>query len=136
MQVLNFENGVKRYAVNGDETCVITVNPADVGLPSRYAEKMPEVKALAAEMKNAEPTPERIADYDRRLRGLLNGIFGSDVCTPAFGSANCFSPVGDGKLLFEAFLEAFIPVIEQEIGERLEASKKRTEKYITAVTEQ
>lgn len=135
MQTLSFDSGIKHYAVNGDEGCIISVNTADLNLPVRYAEMMPKINALADEMKSSDPVPELIADYDRRFRELLNGIFGSDVCTPAFGCVNCLSPVGDGKLLFEAFLEAFVPLIGKDIGERLEAANARMDKYISRVTD-
>lgn len=47
MQSLNFEDGLKCLAINGDENRVIVVNPTDVGIVKRYKEKFPEIEKLS-----------------------------------------------------------------------------------------
>lgn len=51
MQSLDFDDGLKRLAINGDENRIIVVNPTDVGILARYREKLPEIEGLS-EIKN------------------------------------------------------------------------------------
>ena len=134
MQSINFSTGFKEYAVNGDENNVIKVNVSDLNMLSRFNEAQEKINALADEFKNIDkPTPEQLAEADIKVRDVLNYTFGSDVCTPAFGNTNCFSPVSDGKFLFEAFMEAFIPLIERDMKAVGNANKihleNKTSKY-------
>lgn len=134
MQSINFSTGIKEYAVNGDENNVIRINVSDLNISKRYQEASEKIEKLAEKYKNvSKPTPEQLAEADKEVRTQLNYVFDSDVCTPAFGNTNCFSPVADGHFLFEAFMEAFLPLIQQDMQATANASKihigNKTEKY-------
>lgn len=134
MQNINFDDGYKRYILNGDESKVIRVNVTDFNILDRYTKAQADMQALIADMQaKKDATPEEIADYDKRIRDNINYIFGTDVCTAAFGTANCMSVVSNGSMLFESFLNALIPQVQEDMGINFEAVKKRTDKYITPV---
>lgn len=139
MQSINFNSGYKTYALNGDESCTIRINTTDMNLPARFEQSQKELAAVTDEMRQTgEPSPSQLAEFDRRVREQINFVFGSDVCSAAFGTANCMSALEDGRLLFESFLDALIPVIEQDMAVKLEAVRKRSQermnKYIGQAT--
>jgi hypothetical protein len=134
MQNINFDDGYKRYILNDDENKVIRVNVTDFNILDRYNKAQADMQALIADLQtNKDATPEEIASYDKRIRENINFIFGSDVCTAAFGTANCMSVVSNGSMLFESFLNALMPQVQEDMGINLEAAKKRTDKYIAPV---
>lgn len=134
MKNINFDDGYKTYILNDDENKIIRVNVTDVNILDRHNKAQADMQALIEEMQNnSEATPEKIASYDKRIRENINYIFGSDVCTAAFGTANCMSVVSNGSMLFESFLNALMPQVQEDMDISLEAAKKRTDKYITAV---
>lgn len=125
MQALNFDDGLKRLAINGDENRVIVVNPTDVGIVKRYREKFPEIEKLSAETENSE----EIADVlDKKVREFIDYIIGSPVSETVFGKTNCLSIAG-GQTVFENFLTAYMEYMKPEIKAEYERSRKRVEKY-------
>lgn len=128
MQSIIFDDGIKEYDINGDESRVIRINISDFNLLKRRDEAVKNIEALVRDMKaDGTPTPEKLTEYDRRFREQINYIFGSDVCTPAFGSAHCMSIVSGGKMLFEGFLDALLRQVEQDMGETQSGFKLRLE---------
>lgn len=125
MQSLNFEDGLKRLAINGDENRVIVVNPTDVGIVTRYREKLPEIEKLSPDTADSE----EIADVlDKKVREFVDYIIGSPVSEIVFGKTNCLSMAG-GQTVFENFLTAYMEYMKPEIKAEYERSKKRVEKY-------
>lgn len=118
---ISFATSEKEYIINGDENRVIRVNVADVNTMKRYEEASEKIEAL----KNVPRTPEGLAELDRQVREQLNYTFGTDICTAAFGDVNLLSPVEGGKMLFEAFLEAFLPQYKKDAESVLGAAKIR-----------
>lgn len=134
MTNIKFDDGYKRYILNDDESKIIRVNVTDFNILDRYNKAQADMKALIEEMQNdSDATPEKIASYDKRIRENINYIFGSDVCTAAFGTANCMSVVSNGSMLFESFLNALMPQVQADMDISLEVAKKRTNKYIAPV---
>lgn len=122
MKSINFKKSFREYAVNGDESKVIRIK-LDPDMPRKIQNTMSEIDKFRDEIND-----DNIAEMGRKFGEIINNIFGTDICTPAFDGANPFSVVDDGKLLVEAFFEAFIPVFTED----LEALKIRPEakKYL------
>lgn len=131
MQSLNFEDGLKRLAINGDENRIIIVNPTDVGIVVRYREKLPEIKKLSADTENQEEIPDIL---DKKIREFVDYIIGSPVSEIAFGKTNCLS-MASGHTIFENFLTAYMDYMKPEIKAEYELSKKRVEQYTTQLPE-
>lgn len=125
MQSLNFDDGLKRLAINGDENRVIVVNPTDIGVLSRYKEKSPEFEKLSAESGNSEEIPDIL---DKKVREFVDYIIGSPVSEIVFGKTNCLSMSG-GQTVFENFFTAYMEYMEPEIKAEYERSKNRIKKY-------
>ena len=115
MKSINFNTGVRTYIVNEDESKVISINLSDIDLMGRIKEAQGQIQQLSEKYRSTEkPTFEEIKDINCEIRRVLNYTFGTDICTPAFGDANVMAPV-DGKPLFHAFFDAFLPVLKEDL---------------------
>ena len=138
MQSINFNDGYKEFAVNGDENNVIRVNVTDINIVNRMKEAMNKCDEAMEKLDvNGKATPDVLLKADTEIRATIDEAFGSDICTHAFGSTNALSPVSDGKPICISFLEAFTPIIMNEIKEVKAASsvmlEEKTDKYIKQV---
>lgn len=116
MKNLNFDSGIREYAVNGDEYRVIRICVTDMNLPKRISDAETEINALHdkyAQIKN--PDAQQLYELDRDVRGVIDKAFGKGVSDTAFGTVNCCSPVGADKLLFEGFVTALAAQIKADI---------------------
>lgn len=114
MKSINFDEGYKTYAVNGDENRVIRIKITDLNLLKRCETAMSEIESLKEKSKGRSDE-NTMVEFDKNVRRIIDKAFDSDICANAFGDANICTVVKDGKLLFEAFFEAFIPMLEIDI---------------------
>ncbi len=114
MKNISFDEGFREYKLNGDESRVIRIRLTDPNLYDRIEKSMGKIEELANKYKG-QNNPELIPELNADVRSLINEAFGSDICTPAFGTASPFTVLGGNKLLFESFFESFLPVLEQDM---------------------
>lgn len=131
MKSINFNSGIKTYAVNGDESNVIKVNISDINIAQRIKETEEKIDKIGVEIDNGV-TAEQLSAYDKEIKDLINYTFGTDICTPAFGNTNVFSITEEGKFLFEAFFEAFVPIITEDIQNY--KMVKKSEKFNSVIS--
>lgn len=127
MKSIRFDEGFHEYAINGDETRVIRVNPADLAIVKR-------LEAAKEAMKDAkiENTPEGMAEFDRMAREQIDMVFGEGTAETAFGRTNCASLAG-GKPVYVNFLEAIAPIIEADIRAEMKKHDENVKKYTSQV---
>lgn len=142
MQSFNFDDGLKSFAINGDESRVIRFNPADPDLIPRYYKALELIRSAADGLGEVIPEKQGEAEVDleRSVRAIeeMNGVirealklmFNTDVYDTVFSGQSPFSMIRGGKYLIEAFMESLLPVLETEIREYKNASEKRMEKYL------
>lgn len=104
MQKLVFDRGYKEYQIGDDENAVIRINTADVGILARLNEAVKNIEQIQKKYENAEKAEntdaiQLITECDKDIREQINYIFGSDVCTVAFGEINCLSLAGGKRFL-------------------------------------
>lgn len=130
MNNLEFDDGLKHLAINGDENRIITINPTDIAVIKRYNEVIPQLDELSEKYKEIpqEKTVEIISELDKKAREFIDYIIGSSVSETVFGTANCLSYAG-GQTIFENFLTAYMNYMTPAIKSEYEKSKKRIEKY-------
>ena len=145
MQSLNFDDGLKSFAINGDEKRVIRFNPADPDLLVRYnkarmmlqdarTETLKNVKLDAHGQVQSDSEDElargaqAMEDVNSLIRSALKMMFNSDVYDTVFAGQSPFSWVGD-KFLFDAFMDSVKPVLEAGIAECQKASHERMARY-------
>lgn len=132
MEQIRFDDGVREFGINGDDGRVIRVCLTDMNLPGRIAVMEDRIGEIADRIRaKSDPTPELLMQLDRDVRQILNDAFGSDICTAAFGTANCCSPVAGGKLMMQGFVEALSARIRAEL-DALNASEKPLRPEVTA----
>lgn len=129
--ILNFDDGYKTYEINGDPNRVIKINPADVGILKRLQAAQDSISALQSKY-NSIDTPEALAECDKDLRAIIDDVFASPVADIAFGGSNCLSLAG-GSSIYENFLNAIIPIVQETVKEESKASEKRISKYTDRV---
>lgn len=143
MQSLNFDDGLKSFAINGDESRVIRFNPADPGLIERYQEALQLIEAAQNDLTkdlplNPNGTPTGGTEENVRIvkevggviREALKLMFNSDVYDTVFAGQSPLAATTGGKYLFEVFMESLLPIFEKEIKEYQKNSKKRMDKYL------
>lgn len=136
-EVLKFNDGFKEFAVNGDENRIVKFNPCDFAIMERINASVKRLEQIEAKYKeaqkeNSDNFEKTAVECDADIRSEINAVFGGDVCTPAFGKANCLSLAG-GNPIFENFLNAMIPIIEKEVNKETSKSKKRMAEYTKQV---
>lgn len=114
MKSINFDEGYKTYAVNGDKSRVVKIKTGDFNLLKRVEAAMTEIESLK-EKYSGKPDENTMIEFDSSVRQLIDKAFDSEVCAAAFGNANICTVVSGGKLLFEAFFEAFMPLLKADI---------------------
>lgn len=144
MQSLNFDDGLKSFSINGDESRVIRFNPGDPDLIIRYNEakkmlrnantrKLAEVKldgnGNLQKDGDFEDAAQALEETNKVIRDALKLFFKADVYDTVFAGSSPFAGTADGRFVFEAFMDAVKPVLESGIAEYRAASEKRMEKY-------
>ena len=134
LKSLNFKTNIKKFAINNDEDTVISVNTSDIGILERAKKSENMFAEVKAKYENAEKANafELMADLDKSVRNQINYIFGSDVSTAAFGTANCVSTC-DGVPMYVGFLNAIMAEVRADLEAENEKTKAHINKYVSQV---
>ena len=99
MKSLNLNLGVEDYLLAGK--VAVSFNPTDMNFLERLSHAFSELDALQEEVRQSR---EKITDdrevfpiaraLDGKMRGILNDLFGKEICEPLFGSMNLFASSG------------------------------------------
>lgn len=139
MKNISFDEGYREFKLNGDDSRVIRIRLSDPNLLNRIQNAMDRIDELAEKYKG-QKDPELIPELNEDVKNFINDAFGSDICTPAFGSASPFTVLPDGQFLFSAFFDAFLPVLKEDmkiVAKSLKANKqvrKEVQKYLEPVS--
>lgn len=145
MQSINFKSGnYKTFAINGDENNVIKINVSDIGVLTRLKKAMSEIDEIVSNIEKSDDKKVNAADFlaeqDELARNMVNDIFGSDVCTAAFGRTNVFSTDERGRPILINFMEALIPLVANEMKSVQTAAQiqleDKTDKYTKPIITQ
>lgn len=115
MKSINFDEGYKTYAINGDESRTIKIRIGDLNLKNRLESALTEIEALK-DKYIGKADENTISEIDSSVRKIIDKAFDSEVCTNVFGNASVFTLRNDGKPLFEVFFESLLPVLESDIN--------------------
>lgn len=135
MEKISFNSGYKTYCINDDENAVIRINTTDIHIIDRITqakkklnEIMSEYSAINENDVTSDEAVKLMSEAEKKIREQINYVFGSDVCSAAFGITSCLSPVG-GQPLFMNFLDAVLPIIEKDVLAERNATSKNIQKY-------
>lgn len=142
MRSISFSENYKSFSINGDDSRVIRFNPADPNIlvradeaQRRISEKQEQLTTVKLQpdgspVNNTEAVREALRGFDEMIREEVNYIFNSDVYDTVFAGQSPLCIVGDEKeFLFEAFLKAAMPIIEEGVDEFNAKGMDRIERY-------
>ena len=143
MQSINFYDGVKIFDINGNPDRTIRINTADIGILERLENSIDTLNGLVEKAKRTEKGQGNkkyavLGEIDKSIKEQINYVFGSDVSTSAFGTDCCFTFV-KGKPIFQNFLDAVIPIVEEDTKKGTEQMKAILDEYknqLSKITEE
>lgn len=127
MESLIFDEGYREYAVNGDENRIVRFR-IDPDLKERVEKASADIDKLRE--KYGKMRGGDLHKAGAEFREIINTAFDSDICTPAFGNASPFSVLKDGRMLYEAVLEALTPILEAEFKAVKTEIRPEVQKYL------
>ena len=142
MEKLNIDLGIKSYQfVEGGAPLVF--NPSDPNVYARYMHAMDEIKAVETEMaakanaivaeddsmeakaKAGAASLQIMEETDRRIKTILNGIFGGENNFDSIlRGVNLMAVTGSGDRVVNSLLEALAPIMENGAKNCVEAEIK------------
>lgn len=133
MKELNFDTGINEYDLDGK--VIVRFNPTDVGFLERLSDSFAYLDLIQEEVKQCqeEITDEKdifnlAKNLDKKMREIINALFGQDVCTPLFGRMNLFASAG-GLPVWANLMLAIADEVETAMQGELEKREARIAKY-------
>ena len=137
MKELNFDLGLNEYDLGGKVT--VKFNPTDVSFLEKLSDSFQYLDLIQEEVRlsKEEITEEKdvynlAKNLDRKMRDIIDALFGQDVCTPLFGEMNLFSSAGGLPVwanLMLAIADEVQTSMQGELEKRDAKIRKYTEKY-------
>ena len=134
MKSLSFSDGNQDYRLN--DRVMVRFNPTDMNFLERLSRAFEQLDALQEEVR---ATKERITDdrevfpiareLDGKMRGILNDLFGKEVCEPLFGGMNLFASSG-GLPVWANLMLAITDEVQSALRGELAAREQRIAKYV------
>ena len=110
MEKLTFDNGMKSYRINGGG--VLRFNPADPNVYARFLEGAKTLQAMEAELSAGASPVSALAEADRKMKQVLNGIFGGENDFEALlEGINLLAVAGNGERVITNLLAALQPIM-------------------------
>lgn len=134
MERIKVQSTKKQYLVvdNYDnELGVVTIDLSDVNMAKRAEVAKENIATFidqAKDLADNDNMIDEIVKIDKSIKEELNTMFNYDISSVVFGETSCMSTIG-GVMFVEKFLEAVVPIIEQEFEKEGQASAKRVSKY-------
>ena len=124
MEKLTFDNGMKSYRINGGG--VLRFNPADPNVYARFLEGAKTLQAMEAELSAVASPVSALAEADRKMKQVLNGIFGPENDFEALlEGVNLLAVAGNGERVVTNLFAALEPILTD--GARRCAADKTAE---------
>lgn len=148
MKSINFGSNLESFMINDDEGRVIRFNPGDPNIlvradeaQARIREKQGQITAInlqpdGSPVSDTEMAKELLTEFDHLIREEINYIFNADVYDTVFAGQSPLCIVGkEREFLFEAFIEATLPIIQEGVEKFNASSQSRIKKYTKGYTE-
>ena len=132
MADIRFETGLKTFDING--SFQVTFAPTDMSFIERAYKALENMDAMQTKYKDIIAKTDGAAlfdlarEMDNAARVEINNVFGSDVCSPLFGTMNVFT-IADGFPVWANFLLAIIDQFEGAFAEERKKTNPRIAKY-------
>ena len=134
MKELKIATGQEDYLLAGK--VAVSFNPTDRNFLERLSRAFSELDALQEEVRQSR---EKITDdrevfhiareLDGKMRGILNDLFGKEICEPLFGSMNLCASSG-GLPVWANLMLAVADEVQSALQGELAAREQRIAKYV------
>ena len=127
-----FDTGVKEFNINGAVT--VSFAPTDMAFIEKVYKALESLdnrqEAYRTEINGIkdEEVFELARRVDAEAREEINGIFGSDVCTPIFGGMSLYA-IADGLPVWANLILAIIDQFDGAFAEEKKKTTPRIAKY-------
>ena len=135
MKDIRIPDGLEEYRLN--DAVSVRFNPTDLSFLERLTAAFEALDAVQEEVRLSREkiTDERevfplARELDGRMRGILNGLFDTEICTPLFGGMNLFASSG-GLPLWANLMLALWDEVQDSMSAELAAREKRIAKYVS-----
>lgn len=131
----NINTGAKVEEYNIDDKIVLRFNPADATFVKNFNAAFTALAEVQDEFSKAAKTAEDDAFFgiaaatDAKLRGILNDLFGEDICTPIWGTLG-LTAISDGMPLWFNFMMALIDEIDADMKSVKDVRSARLDAYL------
>ena len=120
---------VSRFRIDGDNSRILELNLADMGMKGRIEEESAVLQEIVAEYSAAEEVSQQdLKEADRKMRESLDRLFDSNVSETCAPTGTLLDPI-NGKLRYEHIIEALLKLYEENIQSEYEKIQKRLKKY-------
>lgn len=131
----NINTGAKVEEYNIDGKIVLRFNPADATFVKNFNAAFKALAEAQSELAEAAKNADDEAFFDAsaatntKLRGVLNDLFGEDICTPIWGTAD-LTALSDGLPLWFNFMMALIDEIDADMKSVKDVRSARLDAYL------
>lgn len=133
MTELNFNTGRQTFNING--VVEVSFNDTDADFVGRMFDvfsglddKQERYRERAEKTADKREVFRLMRELDGEIREDINGLFGTDVCTPLFGSMNVFA-LADGLPLWTNLMLAVMDQIDSAFSREQKFANPRVQKY-------
>lgn len=133
MPELKFDTGLVAYSLNGK--CEVSFNPTDSAFIERLSNAFEMLdkeqdlyKDLIASTTDSQEIYGIAQKLDGKMREILDGVFGVNVCDRVFGGMNVYAMAG-GMPVWANLLLAVMDEVNSAITRESKATNPRIRKY-------
>lgn len=121
MLKLNFDNGMRRFQVNGNAELVF--NPSDPNVYARFMDAAEQLAKIEADMvskgetldvKDGEAVIRLMSEADVKIKEVLKSVFGEqNDFDKIFDGVNVMAVATNGERVITNFMVAIMPIVEE-----------------------
>lgn len=133
MKSINTGTKVEEYNIDGK--IVLRFNPADATFVKNFNAAFKALAEAQSELAEAAKNADDETFFDvsaatnTKLRGILNDLFGEDICTPIWGTMD-LTALSDGLPLWFNFMMALIDEIDADMENVKDIRSARLDAYL------
>lgn len=131
--IIKFETGAAEYTINDKVTVVF--NPTDLAFVERVFNvfdmmdaKQEEYNAAITKAGNDKAIFTAFREMEQEMRGMVDDVFGLEVCSELFGAVSVFALAG-GLPLWANLMLSIIDEMDVAFAREKKATNPRIKKY-------
>lgn len=128
MNNIVFEEGIKEFAINNDESRILRFNPSDIGLVDRIKNELEKIDVYAKDNLGDKENFDLAIELDKQLREHVDQMFYEGASQVIFADQNVMTTV-NGMTIFERFFRSLLNTMEPYVKKEGRKSKEKIEKY-------